>query len=470
MRKIILFAALLAAAPCLPAQAATDWTTFGGNAQRQGYNADESTLTSGTVSSLRLHWERDLKGPILTQPTLVRGVATDAGNQDLVFAATLYSKIFALNAETGAVVWRDQLAVTQSGCPDFSASNDDIGVIGTPTIDLPNQRLLVVDGQGYLHALALGSGSEESGFPIRITDRNNQGLSFVYGSPTLFGSTLYVATSSACDNGPMHGQIIEVDLAGPEIVKHWLAIGRKGPSGGSIWGFGGVSLESDGSAVYAATGPAFSDPQNVPYADHVVQLDASLQLLAAHGINAPSGDSDFGATPLLFDPPGCPPLLAAMNKNGRLYLYDRSTIGDGPIQILQIAQPSGNGDFIGLPAYDPVTNAIYLGSPSDNAPYLHGLVALSVGSDCRLSLWWNRRIGLNNVDFDNPMIPPTVAADVVWYADGDDSKLAAFDASSGERLWSSGKKIGGGIFISPTVANGQVFVAAFDNVLRAFGL
>ena len=470
MRKVILLAALLAAAPALPARSGTDWTTFGGNMQRQGYNADESVLTVDTVAGLREHWEHDLRGPILTQPTLVRGVATASGSQDLVFAATLFAKVFALNAQTGALVWRKAFGVTHSGCDDFSASGDNIGVIGTPTIDLPNRRLLVVDGQGFLHALQIGSGEETDGFPIQILDKADRGLSFVYGSPTLSGSILYVTTSSACDAGPMHGQVIEVDLTLPAVVKRWFTTGRNGPSGGGIWGPGGVSLEPDGSALYAATGNAFSGPENFPFAEHVVQLDASLNLLAAHRAKPMVGDSDFGATPLLFDPPGCPPMLAAMNKDGLLFIYDRRLIADGPLQRLQIAQGSSNGDFIGLPAYDPVTNAVYLGSPSDNAPYVHGLVALSVNGNCRLSLAWNRRIGLNNVDFNNPMIPPTVAAGVVWYADGDDSKLAAFEASSGERLWGSRKKIGGGIFTSPMVANGQVFVAAFNNVLYAFGL
>jgi hypothetical protein len=39
--------------------------------------------------------------------------------------------------------------------------------------------------------------------------------------------------------------------------------------------------------------------------------------------NRPEGipsveDNDFGAAPLLFQPPGCPPLAAANAKNGRV--------------------------------------------------------------------------------------------------------------------------------------------------------
>lgn len=470
MRKIVALAGLLAAAPCLPAHSGTDWTTFAGNMQRQGFDASESVLTRATVPQLTEHWRQDLNGPILTQPTVVRNVPTAAGGQDLVFAANMYGAVFGLNANTGAIVWKTRLGQTASGCEDFAASGGRIGVIETPTIDLPRLRLLVVDGAGRLHALRLGSGAEASRFPIQLIDPANRGLSFVYGSPALHGGTLYVATSSACDTGPMQGQIIEVDLGGPQVVGRWFTTGEGGPSGGGVWGYGGVSLEPDGSALYAATGNAFENPQNFGYAEHVVKLDSALNVLAADGPSPRGSDDDFGATPLLFHPTGCPPLLAVMQKSGELFLYDRTQIGNGPTQTLQIAQGSDNGNFIGIPAYDPGTNAIYLGSPSDQPPYHHGLVALAVGPHCRLSLLWNRRPGLDNVKFNNPMIPPTIAHGVVWYATGDGSRLAAFAAKDGARLWGSGRIIGGGIFTSPTVANGQVFVAAFDHILYAFGL
>lgn len=471
MRKAILLAALLSAAPCASAPAGTDWTTFGGNMQREGFNAHESVLTKAAVPQLTEHWEQNLNGPLLTQPTVARGIATAQGKLDLVFAANMYGGVFALNADTGAKIWKTKLADVQTDCPDFQSSQGFFGVAGTPTLDLPNNRMLVVDGVGMLHALDLGSGQDDAGFPIQILDSTNQGVSFVYGSPTLSGSTLYVATSGVCDSPPSQGEVIAVDLNAPRVTGHWFVTGQGGPSGGGIWGFGGVSLEPDGSSLYAATGNAYSSPANYPNAERVVQLSPDLQVLAADAPSLGGSDTDFGATPLVFDPPGCPPMLAAMNKIGKLFVYDRTQIGNGPIQTLQIVQDgSGNGNFIGIPAYDPATEAIYFGSPINNPPYHHGLVALSVGSDCRLSLRWNRRIGLNTVDPQNPMIPPMIAHGVVWYADGDASRLAAFGANGGRPLWNSGSTIAGGIFTSPTVANGQVFVAAFNHLLYAFGL
>ncbi|MGF6604183.1 hypothetical protein P3T23_008938, partial [Paraburkholderia sp. GAS448] len=54
---------------------ATDWPTFGMNAQRTGNNPVETVLTTSNVASLRTHWTTDLGGPMLTQPTLAAGVS-----------------------------------------------------------------------------------------------------------------------------------------------------------------------------------------------------------------------------------------------------------------------------------------------------------------------------------------------------------------------------------------------------------
>jgi hypothetical protein len=53
---------------------ATDWPTFGMNAQRTGNNPVETVLSTSNVAGLRTHWATDLGGPILTQPTLAAGV------------------------------------------------------------------------------------------------------------------------------------------------------------------------------------------------------------------------------------------------------------------------------------------------------------------------------------------------------------------------------------------------------------
>jgi outer membrane protein assembly factor BamB len=64
---------------------------------------------------------------------------------------------------------------------------------------------------------------------------------------------------------------------------------------------------------------------------------------------------------------------------------------------------------------------------------------------------------------------------VVYYASGVASDVYAVDAQSGQQLWSTASlpvadRVTGGIFASPTVVNGRLFVAGFDHKIHAYGL
>lgn len=460
-----------------PAHAQTDWTTFGFGPQHMGYNPNETVLSVQNVSTLGTKWTRDVGGPILTQPTFLSKVTTSAGQIDLVYVATLYGDVYALNAGSGATVWHKALGAVQTGCNDFSAAGDNVGVLDTATIDRAHNRLFVVSGDGKLHALNIATGSELAGYPLQVVDSGNAGRLFSYGSPTYDASQslLYVALASACDFTPYHGEVVQVATATtPSVTHRFFVTGQNGPSGGGIWGPGGVSLSPDGSLIYALTGNALTTPENPPYADSLVRLTRTLSVSASNTPPLSGSDVDFGATPLLYQPIGCPVSLAAMNKTGALLIYNRGSINSGPTQRIQITGTDSlsEGDFIGVPAFDPGRNRMFLGSPSDAAStYKHGLIALKISSTCVASLAWQAQVGLNNVSYNNPAIPPTVANGVVYFADGDDSKLFAFNADTGQQLWNSGSLVNGGIFAAPTVVNGRVYVSGYTtHMVYALGL
>jgi hypothetical protein len=208
---------------------------------------------------------------------------------------------------------------------------------------------------------------------------NNAPRTFVYGSPSYNPSnnSVYLATASVCDIAPYHGQIMRVDVtpgATPRVLRRWFVDGSNGPDGGGIWGPGGVAIGPFNKALFVATGNALSFPENQFYADHVVQLGLDLNVEATNSpsdLNNQAVDSDFGSTPLLYHPPGCPPLLAVLNKNGSLYVYNRNAIGNGPTQELFITPYS----FIGAAAYDPILKNVYVTSNADD-----GVGVFSMGS------------------------------------------------------------------------------------------
>jgi hypothetical protein len=178
-------------------------------------------------------------------------------------------------------------------------------------------------------------------------------------------------------------------------------------------------------------------------------------------------DVDFGATPILYQPAGCAPMLAAKNKTGVLVTYERGGVSDGPVQRLQVAN-SGGWQFNGIPAWSEKTQLLYIGNSSDSdiEETKHGLVAYSVDENCQLTLAWQNTVGLTDISVS----PPTVAGRVVYYGDGPGNTLRAFNARNGTLLWTSGSTIQGPIYGAPTVVNGKVFVGSWDYKLYAFGL
>ena len=468
-RPAIILAGL--AGPAM-AQTTIDWPTFGGNAQRNNYNAIETTLSPATVPGLKRLWRTKLGIDNAFQPSLVRQVKTPTGTFDLLFVTLPQGTVTALNAANGNVIWSITVPPTQLSCPGTSTQKG----IGEPvTIDVANGRAFVVDAGGLLHALALSTGAEMAGYPVEVIDGPNLAApTWVhYASPTLVGSNLYIGTAAMgnCESPevPYHGQVIEFSTATATVVNRYYPLGNGTVYGAGFWGPGGLAAEADGSYLWGATANALPPPQNAENAEKVIQLDMSLNQIAVNGpVLRASGDLDFGSTPLLFQPSLCPPMLAAMNKSGAMVIYNRTSLSAGSVQLLNISAGGGDSKFIGMPSFDPVTNSVYVSNPrdSDDGTYLHGLIALHANTSCQLSLLWQQTIGPNgNI---SPAVTPFIANGVVYYAEGSAHEMTAFNAASGAILWTSGA-LGGYANAPPLVVNGQVFVGA-GVFMNAIGL
>ncbi len=467
---------------------AEDWLTFGKTMARAGYNGQEFVLNEATVPGLHQLWAFPMFGPILAQPLLAGGIPVDDGTGtgntvpvDLIYVADLTGAVAALDAGGGGAVWAQQLPALSTPCTDFPKGT--VGIVGTPTIDKPNNRMWIMAADGTVWALALDTGQTLPGYPVQAIDPDNQnGVTVNYGALSYDDNgSLYVTTAGQCEQTPYIGQAIKIVVGGgaddpattaPQVAARFIPTGGTGAYGGGIWGFGGVSL--DGTGVYAAVGNAQTVPENIGYAEAVVKLDSNLNVVASNSPALGGADVDFGATPMLYQPPNCPPQMAVMNKTGELFVYNRGNAADisfGPLQRIGITQTADVGGFIGLPAYDPVSQQLYLGNPKDDqfGQYRHGLLAFAVGPNCLLSLRWQQTIGFDSSQVvENPVIPPTVANGVVYFSTGSASQVYAY-GSGGNLLWNSGTQITGGIFTPPTVINGMLLVADYNGTLTAFG-
>jgi outer membrane protein assembly factor BamB len=259
------------------------------------------------------------------------------------------------------------------------------------------------------------------------------------------------------------GRLVAIDLGSLASAGAFDAVPGFGFLGG-LWGWGGVSAEPDGSVVYSAECDCLVDDGG--YGDSVVALTPDLQ--AVLDWNRPAtvpnvGDADFGAAPLLFQPEGCPPLAAANNKTGELYVWDRRALGAGPIATVGLGDASA--PFVGAPSYDPVGGLIYESQvfmTDSDTGRKYGVAALAPGDDCTFKIVWRAAFGSGS------QAPPIVVGDVVLVGGGFDGGFAAFDAGNGQLLWSYASD-------APTLAplvsvGGSVFGADLDGNVYAFAV
>jgi len=452
---------------------------------------------------LALTWSTDLGGAVTAQPVLASNVSINNVSKNVLYIGAENNAFFAIDADSGAVLWQNSaMGGPQNGnCSDLPGAQ--FGVTGTATFDKSQGVVYVADANDVVHALSMSTGTELWNANVLFDPNTNA----IVGSPSqdhIYGALaynpangmLYAYTGSFCDMVPWHGRIVAISTTTHNVVAAFFP-GRTGSGtsgtaycGGGIWGMGGASIDPITNDVFVATGnivtsgsggcPSTAD-ETYPYGDAVIELDPQLNLIgyqtATINGNSVQGDLDYGATPMLYNPADCAAEQSSTkNKDGYIYTYAEGPGGLSFEQQVQIGNNTSEGEFIGVPAFDPTTGFVYVGNPTALGNYAHGINAFSQAGGCTgLTLVWKASVGSANVT-SNDNEAPTVANGVVYFTDGLDDQLWAFNDATGAVLWQSGTTIGSpcttygspcGVFGAPTV-DGRVFVGSFNHKLYAF--
>lgn len=457
---------------------AIDWASFGFDLQRTGYNPYESKIGVKNVGSLRKRWSFNVGALMVHEPVYAHNVRVSGKLRNILYAGSgSGATMYAIDADTGKIVWTKpaaRIALPCGGGASFSIGE-------TPAIDRQKDLLYYSDGHDNVHAVSLATGVEAKGWPLTIANWHHD---YMHGGFTYnpANGLLYAVTSSPCDISPWHGRIVAIDTRKPILANAFYTMSgtnQQGKSGGGIWGPGGASIDSASNEVFIATGNA--DTQSVPkqdqnahFAEQVIALSPRLGKVLANNypVNIPKdglNDFDFGATPLLFQPPDCPALLAVVNKSGMFELYDRGSISSGPIQYIAMSVPSNSGSFVGVPAYDPATGYIYVGLPTSQGIYQPGMAAFEMASNCTLNPTpvWSAMFGPEGTSkVAAPRSPISIANGVVYISNYTGDTQFAFDAATGRQLWHLALPYYGRQ--GTLIVNGTVFVSSSDGTISAW--
>lgn len=432
------------------------WPAYGRDGQLT--NFVDAALTSGQAAGLGLRWQVKLDGPIVASPLYADGN---------IYAATEAGSVYALAAATGALLWQRSF-----GSRDLGPDCGRWGISSTGALDLQRQLLYLIGSDGLLQGLSLSDGSTAPGFPLAVTDRPD--TEYVWGGLRIVADRLYVPIASYCDNpgGDGHqatGRVVAVDLDAQQVASVFQTAPLPYQLAG-VWGFGGVSVEPDGSFLYTGVGNSeVYDPscdcsfEGAGYGNSLVRLTPDLSPLESNrppDIPLHAADSDFGAAPLLFQPRGCAPLAAANNKDGYLYVWKRHALIQGAIFERGIGTVSA--PFVGAPSFSPQLEMLFDAGTRvlrNGVNQGDGISAFSVDSHCRIRPAWQAVTG------NGTQPPPLVVGDVVFAVGGTTGGFSVLDARSGDLL----RRFPAAPSTTPPIWAGDEIVAGDDaGALRAF--
>ncbi|TAM87876.1 hypothetical protein EPN42_10395, partial [bacterium] len=161
-----------------PSTKYVDWSTFGFDLARSGYNPKETTIGASNVANLHQIWSLGFGGPLLAEPVLASGVSVNGSSQNVLYVGTQTGLFTAVNADNGSVLWQKHLGTTSYICSSYP-----FGVAGTATFDRGTNRVYVADGQDQLHALDMSTGIEAPGWPATVATTPDH--NFIYSALTL---------------------------------------------------------------------------------------------------------------------------------------------------------------------------------------------------------------------------------------------------------------------------------------------
>ena len=296
---------------------AADWPTYLHDISRNGAQT-ETAISTANAGQLTKLWAFKTGGLIASQAAIVGGVA---------YVGSWDGYEYAVNMGTGAQVWKTNLGQTQAP----ACIPPTIGITSSATVD--NGVVYVGGGGPYFYALDAGSGAVL--WRVFTGDNSAAGGHYNWSSPLLYAGNLYVGIASNCDKPLVQGQLLQISTTTHQLV-NTLNLVPANQAGGGIWTTPVVDVATN--TIYVTTGTQVLFTQNLAQA--VVAIDATtLAVKSSWGIPASVAgiDLDWGTSPDLITDVNGRQLVAAINKDGVLYAFDRSNLAAGPVWQKQVA-------------------------------------------------------------------------------------------------------------------------------------
>jgi Bacterial Ig-like domain (group 3)/MBG domain (YGX type)/PQQ enzyme repeat len=354
---------------------------------RTGANLQETILTPANVNSTNFGklFTVATDGQIYAQPLYVSNLAIAGGNHNVVFVASMLNTVYALDADTGATLWKQNYGspiIPQDVEYDQNISwATRLGILGTPVIDPATNYMYFVSGSQpadgtrtfsyHLNAIDIRTGLPVNGSPVTITATYstpdltsplvfNPKMQNPRPSLALANGNVYIAFSSHEDAPPYHGFVMAYSTS--TLAQTAVYSDTTTGTLGGIWNAGQApAVDAAGNLYYSTGNGSFGKTPNnlVQTGNSFIKLSPSLQLLdyftPYNSATMNSGDMDLGSSGLLLIPNTS--YLLGGGKQGVLYLADTNGMGefnsssDQVRQEFQAVYGKGTSHIHGTPIY-----------------------------------------------------------------------------------------------------------------------
>jgi len=346
----------------------TDWSYWGKDARGSRFAALDQ-ITPDNVSGLKVAWTYR-SGDI----NVSSGVGAEDQNTPLQIGSTLYhctaySKIIAIDADTGKELWRYD---SKRPAPNWQRCRGLGYFEGTSASGAPVHRLYMPTGDAHLIAIDADTGKPAADFGTDGIVDLTVGMGTVkpgyyqQTSTPLVAGNVVVVGGRVADNystGEPPGVVRAFDVLTGALVWAWDPgnpdVTKLPPEGKTytlgtpnVWS--AMSYDDSLGLIYMPTGnatPDFFGGQRTPlddkYNSSIVAIEAATGKIRwiFQTTHHDLWDFDLPAQPLLYDIPGeggtTVPALAQISKQGEIFLLNRQT-GVPLAEVKEMPVPQGD--------------------------------------------------------------------------------------------------------------------------------
>ncbi|HWB82543.1 MAG TPA: PQQ-binding-like beta-propeller repeat protein [Bryobacteraceae bacterium] len=290
---------------------AADWPMYLYDLSHSSYDSSETQIHAGNVPQLQTLWKTNV------QAIVSSGITTSNGS---LFFGAWDGNFYSVNAATGAVQWSTFIGVA----PDAQEPGcfPGIGVAAQPIVS--GNTVYASGGDSAVYAL-----NRETGAIIwrqQLADPDGGG--FLWASAVLYNNALYIGIASLGDCPAIRAGIARISLSDPTHPLIQYTEPDDGPVGASVWAT--PAIDQATNTIYVGTGNGDAqDASTGQYATAILAMDATTLEIKAHfflPLKPTDVDIDFGASPTLFQTPDGKQYVSDNAKDGVMYVLNRSDL------------------------------------------------------------------------------------------------------------------------------------------------